>query len=238
MKFDLMDIPEYKYKKDILLVNLMLASAYILPMYATFIGYIFGVMKYVWMAGAVILAFAVWFSGRKIQMIGARLMKFKQPEFDPEKEARDYFVPRKSLLSLLFSLAVGTLFFLAATLIHKYYMENFDDKTISQAAGYVYELVAGCVGFVSAYIPAVVWFIPDELMYTNELSVIYLIIPIGMVLIPTIYMPVPVYYILVALIPYVVMLLIRYRRIRNYNHMVKKIKEDAMYDAHNSKHGW
>ncbi len=238
MKSDLIQIPEYDYKKDITLVNCMFASAYITPMYATFIGYMVGAMRYIWLAGAVLLAYAVWFSGRKMQMLGAKLLKFDKPEYDPDKEAADYIKKSKSIISLLFSLAVGVLFFFAALLIHKYYQSNVDDKTMADAAGYIYEIMAGVFGLVSAYIPALFWFIPDDVLYSNEIGAIYFIIPIGMILISYIYTPAPVYLIVPAVLAYAVMFLVRYRKIRNYNYTVKKMRSDAEYEAHRSKHGW
>ncbi len=230
-----LQIPEYDCKSDAILIHLMICTAFMGPLYGVFIGYFYGAMRIIWIFCSVAISLLLYFTAYKIQSRGAMLLKHDKPEYDPEKTIRNYIVIRKSLLSVLFAVAVGILFFFAAYVIRQSYTASMDHETTGRAKGYVYETVAAAYGFIAAYIPALLWFIPDDILYSPESSVLYYILPIGILIIPPVFMAVPLYIDIVFVTAYFVLFGIRAMRIKKYNREIRRLKQEAEINAHRAR---
>ena len=228
-------IPEYDCKSDAVLIHFMICTAFMAPLYGVFIGYFDETMRIVWIFCSIVLSLLLYFAGYKIQSIGAKLQKFDKPEYDPEKTIRNYIVIKKTLLTILFSVIVGFIFFFAAYTIRQNYTISVDHETTEHAKGYIYETVAAAYGFIAAYIPALLWFIPDDIIFSPENSVLYYIIPIGMLIIPPVFMAVPLYIDIIFVAAYLVLYSIRAMRIKKYNREIKRSKQEAEFSAHRSR---
>lgn len=229
------DIPDYDYSADCKILPAMLCTMLTPVAYGAFAGYFHGAMKYVWVIGAALLASAFFLGGMAVQRAGARLLKFDKPKFDPDKTAAGYIKLSKTVFSLLFALAMAGVCFGIACAMRQNYLNAVDHETTEHAKGFVYECVAAAFGFAAAYLPALLWFIPDDILYAPENSVGYFLIPIGMLIIPPVFMGVPMWLNLVYLAVYVALFLIRAARIKNYRSTVARIKRDKAASSHRSR---
>ena len=228
-------MPDYDYKSDSIIINLMVSIAFMPVIYGAFIGYFYGVMKIVWIFCSIILSILIQEISRRVQAYGARLQKFKKLDFDPDKNIRSYIKVRKSLLSILYALLIFGVFFIAAYLIRQNYINTVKHDTVERAKGYIYEILAGSVGFVTAYIPALVWFVPDDILYYPETPIIQYLIPVAMLIIPPMFMAVPIYFALIFLVAYLVLFLIRISKVKRFFKHVEKLKQEARINNHRSR---
>ncbi len=241
-----LDIPEYNTKADGKLILSMVCVIFMPIQYGAFVGYLddaalidslsYGkFLPFLLLLCTALTAALLFFLGYRIQRIGARLQKFEKPRYDPDRSIRGYIRLRKTLLALLFALAAAVIFFLAACAVRQFYFHSVVHETSARAKGRVYEIVAALSGFVTAYFPALLWFIPDDLLFAPCSSVLYYLIPIGLVIIPPVFMSVPIYFCLLYLLAYGILYLIRHNRIRSYALTVKRIKQEAEIEARRSR---
>lgn len=228
-------IPDYDYSADCIILPAMLCTMLTPVAYGAFAGYFHGTMKTVWTIGAAVLASGIFLGGQTVQKIGARLNKFEKPKYDPDKTAREYIKLKKTALALLFSLTMATLCFGIAHALRLSYISSVEHETTEYAKGFVYETVAAAFGFVASYLPTLLWFIPDDILYAPENSVVYFLIPIGMLMIPPVFMGVPMWLDLIYLAVYLVLFLIRAARIKNYKSEIARIKRDIAASSHHSR---
>ena len=228
-------MPDYDYSADCKLLPAMLCTMLTPAAYGAFAGYLHGAMKYVWILGAAIMSSALFLGGQAVQKAGARLQKYEKPRFDPDKTAGRYIKPGKALLSLLFAVAMAALCFGIAFAVRQNYMASVDHETTEHAKGFVYEAVAAAFGFIASYLPALLWFIPDDILYAPENSVVYFLIPIGMLIIPPVFMGVPMWLSLAYLAVYAILFLIRAARIKNYRRAAARIRRDNAANSHRSR---
>lgn len=229
------DIPDYDYSADCKILAAMLCTMLTPAAYGAFAGYFHGAMKYVWIFGAAVLASALFLCGQAVQKAGAKLLKFDKPKFDPDKTAGGYIKLGKTVFSLLFAIAMAGLCFGIAYAVRQNYMNSVTHETTEHAKGFVYESVAAVFGFVASYLPALLWFIPDDILYAPENSVGYFLIPIGMLIIPPVFMGVPMWLTLAYLAVYLTLFLIRAAKIKNYRRTVARIKRDNAANSHKSR---
>ena len=228
-------MPDYDYESDSIIINLMISVAFAPMIYGAFIGYFYGAMKIIWFFCSIILSVLIQTVSRKIQTLGAKLQKFKKLDFDPDKSIRNYIKVRKSLLSILYALIICGIFFFAAYLIRQNYINTVKHDTVERAKGYVYEVVASGIGFLTAYVPALIWFVPDDILYYPETPTIHYVIPVAMLILPPIIMAVPIYFAIIYIAAYLILLLIRILKIRRFYKNIEKLKQEARIKNHRSR---
>ncbi len=228
-------VPDYDYSADCKILSAMLCTMLTPAAYGAFAGYFLGAMKYVWIFGAAVLASALFLCGQAVQRAGAKLLKFDKPKFDPDKTAGGYIKLGKTVFSLLFSIAMAGLCFGIAHAVRQNYINSVTHETTEFAKGFVYESIAAVFGFVASYLPSLLWFIPDDILYAPYNSVGYLLIPIGMLIIPPVFMGVPMWLTIVYLAVYLALFLARAAKIKIYRRTVVRIKRDNAANSHKSR---
>ena len=228
-------VPDYDYSADCKILSAMLCTMLTPAAYGAFAGYFLGAMKYVWIFGAAVLASALFLCGQAVQTAGAKLLKFDKPKFDPDKTAEGYIKLGKTVFSLLFSIAMAGLCFGIAHAVRQNYVNSVTHETTEFAKGFVFESIAAVFGFVASYLPSLLWFIPDDILYAPYNSVGYLLIPIGMLIIPPVFMGVPMWLTIVYLAVYLALFLARAAKIKIYRRTVARIKRDNAANSHKSR---
>ena len=228
-------VPDYDYSADCKILSAMLCTMLTPAAYGAFAGYFLGAMKYVWIFGAAVLASALFLCGQAVQTAGAKLLKFDKPKFDPYKTAGGYIKLGKTVFSLLFSIAMAGLCFGIAHAVRQNYINSVTHETTEFAKGFVFESIAAVFGFVASYLPSLLWFIPDDILYAPYNSVGYLLIPIGMLIIPPVFMGVPMWLTIVYLAVYLALFLARAAKIKIYRRTVARIKRDNAANSHKSR---
>lgn len=228
-------VPDYDYSADCKILSAMLCTMLTPAAYGAFAGYFLGAMKYVWIFGAAVLASALFLCGQAVQTAGAKLLIFDKPKFDPDKTAGGYIKLGKTVFSLLFSIAMAGLCFGIAHAVRQNYINSVTHETTAFAKGFVFESIAAVFGFVASYLPSLLWFIPDDILYAPYNSVGYLLIPIGMLIIPPVFMGVPMWLTIVYLAVYLALFLARAAKIKIYRRTVARIKRDNAANSHKSR---
>ena len=227
---------DFYYNKDKWFVDLRICTIISCAIYCTFVGYFTTVFKLLWVFGAFLLSVLIWRGGRSIQQFSMKLHKKSKVSYSSDKSIKEYIKITQTLEALIGGLIVAALFFAASSGIREIYYDTVRHETVAHAKGYIYEIVSALVGFFATYLSALSWFLPDEILYTRNTTVISFVIPVVMALIPAMMFGMPVYVSAIYLITYLVLTYIRYATIRSYERKVKRQKRDE--DDRNDKDRW
>ncbi len=230
-------IPDYDHEGDFRLVTAMLCTVLMPLMYGLMSNYMLPFVKLLWIPLAAGASVGVYALGRGVQSLWARKTGFAKPVYDRDKSLPQYVELKRTWPALLAGLAVAAVMFAVAYGLRQWNYTLRVHETERHAAGYVYETVAAVYGLLATYLPACLWFLPNELVYPYDAVLIRYGAPLAMLVVSTVFVGVPLYVALLYVVLYAVFHLIRKAKVQAYDRLVTELERQADDEAHRSRYG-